>query len=284
LDPVIADATDYFPFGAPNRTVSSSAGYRYGFNGKELDKSNEFGTANVYDYGFRIYNPSIGRFLSVDPLTRSYPELTPYQFASNTPLMAIDLDGLEAIFYTIKLGIKTTYAKKVRDEVPFSWYWNYSWKIDPELSVINDVEIKKASELSYKLILKVPIKASLAGNEFVPLHYDEYIYNGSSLEGASNPENWIKSTNLGQAFRDGVENGLMVGVGEGILDEVIDAAGLTLLSKIASYNPRLAASILGAEKFVKEIAIKIESAAPKLIRNIERRITKNGRTLTDFDI
>jgi RHS repeat-associated protein len=72
FDPVISDATDYFPFGAPNRSVSSSAGYRYGFNGKELDKSNEFGTANVYDYGFRIYNPSIGRFLSVDPLTRSY--------------------------------------------------------------------------------------------------------------------------------------------------------------------------------------------------------------------
>ncbi len=100
FDPVITDATDYFPFGAPNRTVSSSAGYRYGFNGKELDKSNEFGTANVYDYGFRIYNPSIGRFLSVDPLTRSYPELTPYQFASNTPIMAIDLDGLEAYFST----------------------------------------------------------------------------------------------------------------------------------------------------------------------------------------
>jgi RHS repeat-associated protein len=95
FDPVITDATDYFPFGAPNRTVSSTAGYRYGFNGKELDKNNEFGTANVYDYGFRIYNPSIGRFLSVDPLTRSYPELTPYQFASNSPIQFIDLDGLE---------------------------------------------------------------------------------------------------------------------------------------------------------------------------------------------
>jgi RHS repeat-associated protein len=97
FDAVITDATDYFPFGAPNRSVSSSAGYRYGFNGKELDKSNEFGTANVYDYGFRIYNPSIGRFLSVDPLTRSYPELTPYQFASNTPIWAVDLDGLESM-------------------------------------------------------------------------------------------------------------------------------------------------------------------------------------------
>ena len=35
------------------------------------------------------------RFLSVDPIGREYPELTPYQFASNTPIQAIDLDGLE---------------------------------------------------------------------------------------------------------------------------------------------------------------------------------------------
>lgn len=34
----------------------------------------------------------------MDPLTKSYPELTPYQFASNTPIWAIDLDGLEAYF------------------------------------------------------------------------------------------------------------------------------------------------------------------------------------------
>ncbi len=54
------------------------------------------GNGNQYDYGFRIYNPRIGRFLSVDPLTSSYPMLTPYQFASNTPIQAIDLDGLEA--------------------------------------------------------------------------------------------------------------------------------------------------------------------------------------------
>ncbi|MGK0390993.1 MAG: hypothetical protein ACI94Y_003753 [Maribacter sp.] len=53
---------------------------------------------NVQDYGFRLYNPSIGKFLSVDPLSPKYPELTPYQFASNTPIQAIDLDGLEAYY------------------------------------------------------------------------------------------------------------------------------------------------------------------------------------------
>lgn len=69
--------------------------HRFGFNGKEID-SEVAGNGNSYDYGFRIYNPRIGRFLSVDPLTKTFPMLTPYQFASNTPIMAIDLDGLEA--------------------------------------------------------------------------------------------------------------------------------------------------------------------------------------------
>lgn len=31
----------------------------------------------------------------MDPLTKDYPQLTAYQYASNTPIMAIDMDGLE---------------------------------------------------------------------------------------------------------------------------------------------------------------------------------------------
>jgi RHS repeat-associated protein len=50
----------------------SGGSYRYGFNGKEGDK--DFGNGQlVQDYGFRLYNPAIGKFLSVDPLTASYP-------------------------------------------------------------------------------------------------------------------------------------------------------------------------------------------------------------------
>jgi len=64
--------------------------YRYGFNGKELDKE-----VVQYDYGFRIYDPRLVRFKSVDPLSYSYPYYTPYQFAGNMPIAAIDIDGLE---------------------------------------------------------------------------------------------------------------------------------------------------------------------------------------------
>ena len=70
-----------------------SGDYRFGFNGKENDS--EWGSQVIQDYGFRIYNPSIGKFLSVDPLRQSYPWYTPYQFAGNKPIIAIDLDGLE---------------------------------------------------------------------------------------------------------------------------------------------------------------------------------------------
>lgn len=50
----------------------------------------------------RIYDPRIGKFLPVNPLTKSYPELTPYQFASNCPIEAIDLDGGEALHISYK--------------------------------------------------------------------------------------------------------------------------------------------------------------------------------------
>ncbi len=43
-----------------------------------------------------LLNPeAVSRFLSVDPLSSSYPWYSPYQFAGNTPIQAIDIEGLE---------------------------------------------------------------------------------------------------------------------------------------------------------------------------------------------
>ncbi|MCF6405535.1 hypothetical protein L3C95_21705 [Chitinophaga filiformis] len=59
------------------------------------------GEGNQQDYGMRVYDPRLGKFLSVDPLTKGYPWYTPYQFAGNTPIQAIDLDGEEELHYTL---------------------------------------------------------------------------------------------------------------------------------------------------------------------------------------
>ena len=74
----------------PGRIYTSTSGYRYGFNGKESDLE----TA-TYDYGFRIYDSKLGRFLSLDPLSKSYPWNSPYSYAEGDPIDFIDLDGLE---------------------------------------------------------------------------------------------------------------------------------------------------------------------------------------------
>ncbi len=78
----------------PGRSYSAGDQYRYGFNGKENDNEVK-GEGNQQDYGMRIYDTRLGRFLSVDPLTQKYPWYTPYQFAGNRPIIAIDVDGLE---------------------------------------------------------------------------------------------------------------------------------------------------------------------------------------------
>ena len=75
--------------------TATGNGYRYAFNGKEQDPEWN-GVGAMYDYGFRIYDPRIAKFLSVDPLASSFPFYTPYQFSSNMPVAAVDLDGLEA--------------------------------------------------------------------------------------------------------------------------------------------------------------------------------------------
>ncbi|MEL6392907.1 MAG: RHS repeat-associated core domain-containing protein, partial [Bacteroidota bacterium] len=103
--PTIRRYREYTPFGldiqqTANSPYNATGSYRYGFNGKESDENNEFGAATHYDYGFRVYNPAIARFLSVDPLAPDYPWYTPYQFAGNKPVWAVDLDGLEEFFVT----------------------------------------------------------------------------------------------------------------------------------------------------------------------------------------
>ena len=72
----------------------SSAKAKYGFNG-QLKDNEMYGEGNSINYTARIYDSRLGKFLSIDPLTRDYPWYTPYQFAGNKPIAYVDLDGAE---------------------------------------------------------------------------------------------------------------------------------------------------------------------------------------------
>jgi RHS repeat-associated protein len=72
--------------------AAGSTAYRYGFNGKENDNEVK-GEGNQQDYGMRIYDPRLGRFLSVDPLARNFPDASNYCYSANSPIFKVDVDG-----------------------------------------------------------------------------------------------------------------------------------------------------------------------------------------------
>lgn len=76
------------------------SGYRYGFNGMEKDDEVK-GEGNSYDFGARIYDSRLGRWLSLDPLATKYPSLSPYHSFANNPVLFVDPDGKENTIYLI---------------------------------------------------------------------------------------------------------------------------------------------------------------------------------------
>lgn len=76
------------------RPFSSSehADYRFGFNGMEKDDEIK-GNGNSLDFGARILDPRVGKFLSTDPFEGKLPQYSPYTAMGNNPIFYIDVDG-----------------------------------------------------------------------------------------------------------------------------------------------------------------------------------------------
>ncbi len=90
----------YGPFGMAleGRNWSVGSEYRYGFNGMEND--NEIaGDNNTLDFGARIYDARLGRWLSVDPLQTKYPDLSSYSAFNKDPTVIVDPDGKKLYLY-----------------------------------------------------------------------------------------------------------------------------------------------------------------------------------------
>src|SRR5690606_24229775 len=85
---------------------------QYQYNGKEYEDS--FGL-NMYEYGARNYDPAVGRFFNIDNYAEKFSNMTPYQYAGNTPTYFIDKNGEYIYVYdegqTYKFDAGKLYAK-----------------------------------------------------------------------------------------------------------------------------------------------------------------------------
>ncbi|MGB3868734.1 MAG: RHS repeat-associated core domain-containing protein [Flavobacteriales bacterium] len=78
--------------------LAQKQGYRFGFNGKEKVDEMYGSTGNSYDFGARLYDPRVGRWLSLDPLVDDYPSISPYSYTNNNPILFIDPDGKKLLY------------------------------------------------------------------------------------------------------------------------------------------------------------------------------------------
>ena len=82
----------YYPFGMDQlgnwvATVGPKNDYLY--NGKEWNE--EIGW---YDYGARWYDPAIGRFTTIDPLSELFFPINPYVYTGGNPISNVDPTGM----------------------------------------------------------------------------------------------------------------------------------------------------------------------------------------------
>lgn len=75
-----------------NTPEKARRNYLRGFNGMYKDDEIK-GSGNSLDFGARIYDPRLGRFLSMDRFANKFAHQSSYIFAGNTPIMARDING-----------------------------------------------------------------------------------------------------------------------------------------------------------------------------------------------
>jgi RHS repeat-associated protein len=112
----------YYPFGLElkgewNSATSPRMDYLY--NGKEFNEELEL---NWLDYGFRWYDPAVGRFPSVDPLADRFAHVSPFNYAENEPIAHIDLWGLQQVLVVRnEMNIKATHVNDNKRAIDAVW-------------------------------------------------------------------------------------------------------------------------------------------------------------------
>lgn len=82
--------------------------YQYKFQKQELQ--DELGL-NWYSFKWRNYDPAIGRFMNIDPLSEKYAYQSHYNFSENRVIDGFELEGLEVVLINPTKSASTAQQK-----------------------------------------------------------------------------------------------------------------------------------------------------------------------------
>ena len=123
----------------------NSVAQKFKYNGKELEE--DLGL-NTYAYGWRDYDPAIGRFNKIDRFAGKYMDKTPYHYGGNNPISFVDIAGDSIIDITrsngkilIQNSPKTKDGKNFTNTIVINKNVKISHVTDKSAGIVNDAMV-----------------------------------------------------------------------------------------------------------------------------------------------
>ena len=94
------EVNSYYPYGGLMAATTTEGSQPYKYSTKELDRENGL---DLYDSKARMYDPTIGRTPTQDPMAEKYYSMSPYLWCAANPNRYRDPDGRKVELYATSL-------------------------------------------------------------------------------------------------------------------------------------------------------------------------------------